>query len=88
MAEKRNIGATMMDHLLKLSKKKKAGGGFATTEELAEVAGVEVKDAYSRLWWLQTKEGKLVSTGTGKDRKWRLAAKTVKALSTPPPPEA
>lgn len=57
-----------------------------TTEELAKVADLSVKDAYSRLWWLQKKEKMLKSTGHGKSREWTFSAKGQKSLN--PPAEA
>lgn len=54
-----------------------------TTEELAKVSGLSVKDAYSRLWWLQKKEGLLKSTGRGKERQWQFSAKGRKSISPP-----
>ena len=60
--------------------------GALTTEQLAEIAGVSVKDGYSRLWWLSKKEGLLKSTGHGKSRLWQLSARGAKSMA--PPAEA
>lgn len=60
--------------------------GPLTTEQLAKVTGLSVKDAYSRAWWLQKKEGLLKSTGHGKERQWQLSARGVKSMV--PPAEA
>lgn len=69
---KRNAGKTMIDHLLTIGRAKKKAG-TATTAELAEVAGIPVGQAYSRLYWLEVKDGRLESTGKGANRVWRLA---------------
>lgn len=64
----------------------KRRGKPMTTEELADIAGLSVKDAYSRLWWLQKKEHLLKSTGRGKERQWSLSARGLKSIQ--PPAEA
>jgi hypothetical protein len=69
---KRNAGKLMLAHLATIGRAKKKAG-MATTEELAQAAGIPVSQAYSRLYWLAVKEGKLESTGTGAGRVWRLA---------------
>lgn len=74
---KTTAGQTMLDHLRAKGKKARKAG-TATTEELATVAGIPVKEAYDRLWWLEKKSGLLVSTGTGKARVWRTAPKVRK----------
>lgn len=75
------LGETMMNIL------KKAGeGAYLTTEQLAEDAGVTVKDAYSRLYWLAKREGLLKSKGHGKTRQWAFTVRGVKSMA--PPAEA
>jgi hypothetical protein len=69
---KRNAGKIMMAYLLEIGRPQKKAG-TATTAELAEVAGIPVSQAYSRLYWLEAKEHKLESTGKGENRVWRLA---------------
>lgn len=64
----------------------KRKGKPMTTEELAGIAGVSVKDAYSRLWWLQKKERLLKSTGHGKERQWSFTVRGTKSMV--PPAEA
>jgi hypothetical protein len=71
---KRNAGKLMLAHLATIGRAKKKAG-MATTEELAQAAGIPVSQAYSRLYWLEVKEGKLESTGKGAGRVWRLARK-------------
>lgn len=66
-------GETMMNAL-------KRRGKPLTTAALAEIAGLSVKDAYSRLWWLQKKEGLLKSTGRGKERQWTFSARGIKSM--------
>jgi len=75
--KKTNAGETMLNHLRAKGKKSRKAG-TATTEELATVAGIPVKEAYDRLWWLEKKSGVLVSTGTGKNRVWRSTPKARK----------
>jgi len=64
---KKAAGETMLNTL-------EAAAGPLTTAELAEAAGLSTKDAYSRLWWLQKKDGVLKSTGHGKERRWQFTA--------------
>lgn len=71
---KKNAGTTMLE-FLRAKGKKARKAGTATTEELAAVAGIPVKQAYDRLWWMERKDGVLVSTGTGKARVWRTTPK-------------
>lgn len=71
---KKTAGQKMLDHLRAKGKKARKAG-TATTEELAAVAGIPVKEAYDRLWWLEKKSGVLVSSGTGKNRVWRSTPK-------------
>ncbi len=75
-ATAKSAGETMMSAL-------KRRGKPMTTEELATVADCTVKDAYSRLWWLQKKEGLLKSTGRGKERLWTFSARGVKSMQPP-----
>lgn len=77
---KRNVGQMMIDHLLAVGRAKRKAG-TATTAELAEVAGIPTSQAYSRLYWLEVKDGRLESTGKGSSRVWRLA-KRVKAVAS------
>lgn len=72
-AEKKTTGELIMSHL--------SVHDAATTEELADVAGVSVKDAFSRAWWLSNKDGLLKSKGHGKTRQWALNAKGRKAAA-------
>lgn len=76
---KKNAGQTMLD-FLRAKGKKARKAGTATTEELAAAAGIPVKEAYDRLWWLEKKSGLLVSTGTGKNRIWRTTPKPRKKV--------
>lgn len=75
-ASEKNIGDVMMSAL-------KRRGKPMTTEELAKVADASEKDAYSRLWWLQKKEGLLKSTGHGKERLWTFTARGQKSMLPP-----
>lgn len=68
-----NIGDVMMNALKKKGKP-------MTTEALAEIAKCSVKDAYSRLWWLQKREGLLKSTGHGKGREWTFTVRGAKSM--------
>jgi hypothetical protein len=79
---KKNAGNTMLE-FLKAKGKKARKAGTATTEELAAAAGIPVKQAYDRLWWMEKKDGTLVSTGTGKNRTWRTTPKPRKASPAP-----
>lgn len=76
-AKKKNAGETMLE-FLRAKGKKARKAGQATTEELAAAAGIPVKQAYDRLWWMEKKDGTLVSQGTGKNRVWRSTPKTRK----------
>lgn len=82
-AKKKNAGETMLE-FLRAKGKKARKAGTATTEELAAAAGIPVKQAYDRLWWMEKKDGTLVSTGTGKNRVWRTTPKTRKAKAEAP----
>ena len=77
-SKKRNVGKIMMDHLLEIGRAKKKAGQ-ANTVTLAMVAGIPVSQAYSRLFWLETREGKLESVGKGEARVWRLARRSKRA---------
>lgn len=79
-----NVGTTIMSKLRDTAKRSGDVKATLSTEELAKAAGVSLKDAFSRLWWLETKEGLLVSTGKGKTRKWRLSAKGRKSMVPAP----
>jgi len=72
----KNAGEKMMSAL-------KRRGTSLSTEELAKIAGCSLKDAYSRLWWLQKKEGLLKSTGRGKERQWTFSARGLKSMTPP-----
>lgn len=61
-----SIGGVMVKHLARVGK--------VDTETLAKKAGVSVKEAYDRLYWLAKREGFLVKTGKGKSAEWRLSA--------------
>lgn len=71
---KKTAGQKMLD-FLKAKGKKARKAGTATTEELAAAAGIPIKQAYDRLWWMESKDKTLQSTGTGKNRVWRTAKK-------------
>ncbi len=81
----RTAGEIMLTKLRDHAKRAKNPKAGLSTEVLSEVAGVSLKDAYSRLWWLESKEGLLVSTGKGKERVWRLSSKGRKSMNPPPP---
>lgn len=72
-SSEKSIGEVMMAAL-------KRRGKAMTTEELAKVAGCSEKDAYSRLWWLQKREGLLKSTGHGKEREWTFTVRGAKSM--------
>lgn len=74
---KKTAGETMLDHLRAKGKKARKAG-TATTEELAAVIGQTVKYTYDRLYWMEKKDGTLVSTGVGKARVWRTTPKVRK----------
>ncbi len=81
----KSAGETMMTKLRDHAKRQKNPKAGLSTEALAEAAGISLKDAYSRAWWLESKEGLLVSTGKGKERIWRLSSKGRKSMNPPPP---
>lgn len=90
MATKKNektAGETMMAKIRDHAKRAKNDRAGLSTEALAKAADVSLKDAYSRLWWLEKKEGLLVSTGKGKEKQWRLSSKGRKSFNPPPPAE-
>lgn len=64
---KRGFGSVMLEHLEKVD--------HASTKELAELAGVDMKQAYSRLQFLCAQEGVLRSVGRGDAKVWSLASK-------------
>lgn len=84
---KKNAGQTMLE-FLRAKGKKARKAGTATTEELAAAAGIPIKQAYDRLWWMERKDGVLVSTGTGKNRVWRTRPKPRKAKAEAPTVDA
>lgn len=83
----KNAGNTMLE-FLRAKGKKARKAGTATTEELAAAAGIPIKQAYDRLWWMESKDGTLTSTGTGKNRVWRTTPKPRKARAEAPTVEA
>jgi hypothetical protein len=83
-AKKKNAGETMLE-FLRAKGKKARKAGQATTEELAAAAGIPVKQAYDRLWWMEKKDGTLVSQGTGKNRTWRTTPKVRKPAEAKAP---
>ncbi len=88
MAAKKNeksAGETMMTKLRNHAKRAGDDKAGLSTEVLAKAADISLKDAYSRLWWLQNKENLLVSTGKGKEKVWRLSSKGRKSFNPPPP---
>ena len=88
MAAKKNeksAGETMMTKIRDHAKRAKNDKAGLSTEALAKAADISLKDAYSRLWWLEKKEGLLVSTGKGKEKVWRLSSKGRKSMNPPPP---
>lgn len=68
---KKGFGTVMIDRLREVD--------HASTEELAKLAEVTVKQAYTRLMFLQTQEGLVVSVGKGSAKVWSMADKA------PPP---
>jgi len=81
----RSAGEIMLTKLRDHAKRSKNPKAALTTVVLAEAAGISLKDAYSRAWWLESKDGLLISTGKGKDRLWRLSSKGRKSMNPPPP---
>lgn len=72
---KKGFGTAMVNHLREVD--------FASTEELAKLAGVTVEQAYSRLMFLQSQEKMVVSAGKGAAKVWSMADK-----APPPAPVA
>lgn len=68
---KKGFGTVMLNRLREVD--------YASTEELAALAGVTVKQAYSRLMFLQSQEKMVVSAGKGDAKVWSMADKA------PPP---
>lgn len=68
---KKGFGTAMLEHLEKVD--------YASTSELAALAGVTPEQAYSRLMFLQSQEKMVVSAGKGAAKVWSLAGKA------PPP---
>lgn len=71
---KLTAGQAMLD-FLRAKGKKARKAGTATTEELALHIGKSFKYTYDRLYWMEKKDGTLVSTGSGKARVWRVTPK-------------
>lgn len=72
---KKGFGTVMVNRLREVD--------FASTEELAKLAGVTVEQAYSRLMFLQSQEKMVVSAGKGAAKVWSMADK-----APPPAPAA
>lgn len=72
MSDKNMKPGDIMVALLEARSKKARKPVSLTTEVLAEAAGVPIKQAYDRLWWMEKRMGLLQSTGVGKDRLWRI----------------
>lgn len=68
---KKGFGTTMVNHLREVE--------YASTDDLAKIAGVTVEQAYSRLMFLQSQEKLVTSTGKGSAKLWSMADKA------PPP---
>jgi hypothetical protein len=84
----KNVSAQALE-FLRAKGKKARKAGQATTQEIADAIGVPMKQVYDRLWWMEKKEGLLVSQGTGKNRTWRTTPKPrpaakPKAAKSPP----
>jgi len=76
----KNAGGTMVAAIFQSVKRSGNAREGLSIETLAKAADLSLKDAYSRLWWLEKKEGALVSTGKGAEKVYRLAAATLKEL--------
>ncbi len=72
---KKGFGTVMVNRLKEVD--------FASTEELATLAGVTLEQAYSRLMFLQSQEKMVVSAGKGQAKVWSMADK-----APPPAPSA
>lgn len=68
---KKGFGTVMVNHLKEVD--------FASTDDLAKLAGVTSEQAYSRLMFLQSQEKLVISTGKGASKLWSMAGKA------PPP---
>jgi len=68
---KKGFGTAMLEHLKTVD--------YASTTELATLAGVTSEQAYSRLMFLQSQEKMVVSSGKGAAKVWSLIGKA------PPP---
>jgi len=68
---KKGFGTVMVNRLREVD--------YASTDELAKLAGVTTEQAYSRLMFLQSQEKLVVSTGKGAAKLWSMADKA------PPP---
>jgi hypothetical protein len=68
---KKGFGTAMVNHLREVD--------YASTDDLAKIAGVTTEQAYSRLMFLQSQEKLVVSTGKGAAKLWSMADKA------PPP---
>lgn len=79
---KRNVGKFIVEYLRNLGRGTKKAG-VASTLEIAEALGIPVPHAYSRLYWMETKDNKLESVGKGQNRQWRLAK--VRSVATAKP---
>ncbi len=71
---KKGFGTTMVNRLREVD--------YASTDDLAKLAGVTTEQAYSRLMFLQSQEKIVVSTGKGASKLWSMADKA------PPPAPA
>ena len=88
-AEEKTLGEILMTKIRNHSKRENDDRAGLTTEALAKSAATELKSVFSRLYWLEKKEGLLVSSGKGKKRVWRLSSRGHKSmLPHPVPPEA
>lgn len=68
---KKGFGTVMVNRLREVD--------YASTDDLAKIAGVTVEQAYSRLMFLQSQEKLVTSTGKGAAKLWSMADKA------PPP---
>lgn len=68
---KKGFGTVMVNRLREVD--------YASTDDLAKLAGVTTEQAYSRLMFLQSQEKLVVSTGKGAGKLWSMADKA------PPP---
>ncbi len=77
----KNMGTVMITTIYNSATRARNPREGVSIEALAAAANVTLKDAYSRLFWLEKREGKLVSTGKGVAKVYRLTAKTFKSLA-------